>query len=137
MLEASGCCIPPPKPAIPEATRSTTNTGDAAIPTSPADTQMLPNTSIQNSPTLSARNPAGICNTPDAPLKTDLIRPTSVNDRSMSSLIKGKRGTIKAKNRSLQMCMVEPKIRVRLALGALVKKEINIRTRTSYRHCFG
>ena len=123
MLEARGCWVPPPSPPAAEVASSAMNAGDSAMATRPTDTHTLPNTSIQNSPKLSARNPAGACRTPDAPLKTDRSSPTCAKDRFMSSLMKGSSGTSSAKNRSLQTCIAEPKTSVRRERGALVMNE--------------
>ena len=123
MLEASGCCVPPPSPPMPDATTSAQNTGDSAIAISPTVTHTLPMISSQNSPMLSARNPAGTWSTADAPLNTERSSPTSVNDSPMSSLINGRSGTRRAKNKSLHTCIVDPNISVRRERGALVMNE--------------
>ena len=135
MLDARGCWVPPPSPATPETRRSTRKTGATAIATSPPDTQTFPSISIQNSPADSASRPAGTCRIADAPLKTDRSIPTCVNDRPMSSLMNGRRGTSSAKNRSLHTCMVEPKTSVRRDLGALVMNETIAVPYTTQRLC--
>ena len=135
MLDASGCCVPPPSPPTPDAITRIMKTWESAIATSPADTHTLPSISIQNSPADSASSPAGTWRMADAPLKTERSIPTCVNDRPMSSLINGRSGTSSAKNRSLHTCMVEPNNSVRRDRGALVINETIAIPYTSLGRC--
>ena len=68
ILEANGCCVPPPRPPIIANTNSNQNPFDIPIPINPAEAHKLPVTSIQNSPKYSAKKPAGTCSTAVAPL---------------------------------------------------------------------
>ena len=60
MLEARGCCVPPPNPPIIVIEISDHKPGITAIPIKPIETQAFPPSNIQNSPICSAKNPAGI-----------------------------------------------------------------------------
>ena len=95
---------------------SSQNPFDIPIPINPADAQILPPTSIQNSPNRSAKNPAGTCNMPLAPLCADFIKPTSAYDNPKLSFIAGRSGIGKVNIRSLQICITDPKNKIRLGV---------------------
>ena len=68
----------PPKPQIMVIEISDQKPGIIAIPIKPIETQAFPPSNIQNSPICSAKKPAGIWRTAEAPLKADRNIPISV-----------------------------------------------------------
>ena len=78
MLEARGCCVPPPSPPIMVIEISDQKPGITDIPIKPMETQIFPPSNIQNSPICSAKNPAGIWRTAEVPAKADRNMPISV-----------------------------------------------------------
>ena len=116
MLEPNGCWVPPPKPPMIAKINNNQNPFDIPIPTRPADAQRFPETNIQNSPNFSAIKPAGTCSMAVAPLCADFINPTSAYVRPKLSFIAGSSGIGNVNIKSLQICISEPKIRMRLGV---------------------